>query len=238
MNKDDGTLQWLVPEAEAQPVWDLFARIFRSVPKHWSEPIGLDPPFFIQSHWTVVGLVNNLNSLAFPEEEPEDQSDDIFALYEFYEKDELGPLLDIMAEEGEQTLYFTDASFQIPGPVQAAVASRKGLQAANLALHATQVGYGIPINFVFGDTERWGLYISEDNVAMLGGEPELMERYLPLVGGLEFLQHRFASRIGAEADPGSSHYRLRTARSYRKRYAAMGWDWPFPEPPPAPTTET
>ena len=226
--------QWLVPEAEAQPIWDLFARIFRSVPKHRSEPIGLDAPFFTHSHWAMVGLVNNLNSLAFPEEEPEDQSDDIFAPYEFYEKDELGPLLDIMAEEGAQTLYFTDASFQIPGPVQAAVASREGLQAANLALHEAEVGYGIPINFVFGDTERWGLYIGEDNVAVLGAEPDLIERYLPLVGGLEFLQQRFAQRIHGDADPSQSFYRPRAARVYRKWYAAMRWNWPFPEPPTVP----
>ena len=230
MSQISHPLEWLVPEAEAGPIWDLFDNIFHVASRDREIPFGGNPPFFMNPHWTIVGLVNNLESLIFPPEGPDEERGG------FYEQDELGPLLDIVANEGSEVFYFNEIWFENSGPVQACLASRPGLRAVADALPSIS-GFATPTGFVFDNTGRWGLYISEDNVAMLGGEPELMERYLPLVGGLEFLQHRFASRIGAEADPSSSHYRLRTARSYRNRYAAMGWEWPFPEPPPAPTPE-
>lgn len=244
--KVDENLQWLVPEAEAAPVWDLFERIFRVVDREYESPFGDDPPFFVNSHWTMVALVNDLNGVALPPYAPSEVRrgqltwEDWKSFVEldlaverdgFYERDELGPLLDIMAGEGASTLYFTDALRRAPGPLQAGVASRAGLEAAVLSICGSQIGYGIPINFVFDDTGRWGLYIDEDNAAVLAGEPDIMERYLPEVGGLEVLQQRFADHIREEVDPEESLYWIGSVRSYRLWYAYLRWPWPFPKPP-------
>ena len=241
--------QWLVPEAEAQPVWDLFARVFRTTHRDFGDAFDGDPPFFVNPNWIIVGLVNNLQCLAYPPGGPEEIRDGLItwedwemlsdilepeAYFErggFYERDELGPLLDIMADEGAQTLYFINPSSQFLGSMRAGSASREGLKAAAAALHRSDRCYGIFGTLVFDDTGRWGLYIGEENVAILAAEPEIMERYLPEVGGLEVLRQRFADRIRQEVDPRESLYRLRAARAYRKWYAAMRWDWPFPEPP-------
>ena len=242
----DMSLQWLVPEAEAQPVWDLFARVFRAAPDELDTPLGSNPPFFANPGWTVVGLVNNLDSFTDPPGGPEEvcsglltwdewqhrlESDEYVERDGFYERDELGPLLDIMADEGAQSLYLTDAPFQVPGSVQAAVASRAGLQAALTALYEADSSYGRPRSFVFDDTGRWGLFVEEDNIAALAGEPVIMERYLPKVGGLGFLQQRFADRIDEEVDPESSNYWIGAVRTFRLWYAYMRWPWPFPKPP-------
>ena len=247
IDEADMSLQWLVPEAETQPVWDLFARVFRAVPYEWGNPLSADPPFFADPGWTVVGLVNNLDGLTDPPGGPEEvcsglltwdewrqrlESDEYVERDGFYERDELGPVLDIVAGEGAQTLYLTETPFQYPGPIQACVASRRGLQAAVTALYSSDNSYGLVRSFIFDNTARWGLYIGEDLVAFLAGEPDIMERYLPMVGGLEFLQQRFADRIREEADPTEANYYLRPARVYRLWYAYLRWPWPFPEPPP------
>ena len=224
MNKDDGKLQWLVPEAEAQPVWDLFDNIFHVASRDREIPFGGNPPFFMNPHWTIVGLVNNLESLIFPPEGPDEERGG------FYEQDELGPLLDIVANEGSEVFYFNEIWFENSGPVQACLASRPGLRAVADALPSIS-GFATPTGFVFDNTGRWGLYISEDNIALLAGEQGLMERYLPRVGGVEFLQQRFAQRLNEAADPSRSHYYLREARFFRFWYAYMRWPWPFPNPP-------
>ncbi|WP_421707105.1 hypothetical protein [Algihabitans sp.] len=149
----------------------------------------------------------------------------------FYERDELGPLLDIMAEEGAQSLYITDAVYQIPEPVQAGVASRAGLESAVEAISDEPWYDGLLFNFVFDNTGRWGLRIHEDNIAFLGAAPDLMERYLPAVGGLEFLQKRFASHIREDFMSGEEISRFSVAQAFRREYAYMDWPWPFPELP-------
>ena len=244
--KVDESLQWLISEAEAEPVWDLFERTFRVIDGEYDSAFGDDPPFFVNTHWTMVALVNNLQRLALPPYAPNEVRqgrltwEDWKSFMEldlaveregFYERDELGPLLDIMAGEGASTLYFTDALRRAPGPVQAGVASRAGLEAAVLAIYGSRIGYGIPYSFVFDDTGRWGLYIDEDNTAVMAGEPEIMERYLPEVGGLEFLQQRFADRIREEVDPDESLYWIGSVRAFRLWYAYLRWPWPFPRPP-------
>lgn len=247
--KVDESLQWLIPEAEAEPVWDLFERTFRVIDGEYDSAFGDDPPFFVNAHWTMVALVNNLQRLALPPYAPNEVRqgrltwEDWKSFVEldlaveregFYERDELGPLLDIMAGEGANTLYLINVLRRVPVAVQAGAATRAGLEAAVLAMHHSPMGSTERLNFVFDDTGRWGLYIGEDNVAVLAGQPEIIERYLPEVGGLEVLQQRFADRISEEVDPRESLYRLRAARAYRNWYAAMRWDWPFPEPPTAP----
>ena len=246
IDEADMSLQWLVPEAETQPVWDLFARVFRAVPYEWGNPLSADPPFFADPGWTVIGLVNNLDGLTDPPGGPEEvcsglltwdewrqrlESDEYVERDGFYERDELGPLLDIMAGEGAQALYFTEAASQVPGPMQAAAASRAGLQAAMTALYKAYPSYGLPRSYVFDDTGRWGLFVEEDNIAALAGEPAIMERYLPQVGGLEFLQQRFAERIREEVDPEGDNYWIGSVRTFRLWYAYMRWPWPFPRPP-------
>lgn len=215
-------LQWMVPEGEAQPVWDLFARVFRTDRRQPHEPLAGDPPFFVEPHWTLVGLVNGLEGLAFPGEGPDPERDG------FYERDELGPLLELMAGEGTEVLYLTETHFQVSGPVQACAASRAGLRACVPAL---PTGFGIQQCFVFDNTARWGLLVEEDNIAFLGGEPALMDRYLPRVGGLDLLQQRFASRLDEEVIPGSHLYHVTSARVCRLWYAYLRWPWPFPQPP-------
>ena len=242
----DKNLQWLVPEAEAQPVWDLFQRVFRIEEREYGNPFGGDPPFFVNTNWTVLGLVNDLEGVALPPYAPEEVRDGRLSWEQwrsrlenleyveragFYERDELGPLLDIMAGEGAQTLYFTDVLRQVPGPIQAGAASRDGLREAVLALFRSQIGYGVPLNFVFDDTGRWGLYIDEDDIAFLAAEPDLMRRYLPEVGGLEVLQQRFADRVYEGADPEGKNYWTGAVHAYRLWYAYMRWPWPFPKPP-------
>ena len=155
-------LQWLVPEEETQPIWELFERIFRVPDPEAEFPFALDLPFFMNPGWTMVALVNNLTSLAEPPYAPEEVregryltleewEEDREALAEigiemerdgFYERDELGPMLDIMAGEGARTLYFTASKRRWPGPLQAGEASRAGLEAAVQAIHETQSGYG------------------------------------------------------------------------------------------------
>ena len=224
MSEISGPLQWLVPESEAGVVWDLFGSIFRVVPPDREVPFGGNPPFFTNPHWAIVGLVNNLESLIYPPEGPDEERDG------FYERDELGPLLDIVANEGAEAFYFNEIWFETSGPVQACAASRAGLQAAADALPSIS-GFATPTGFVFDNTGRWGLYISEDNIALLAGERRLMERYLPQVGGLELLQQRFAERIEGDVDPSQSFYRPSAARHFRLWYAYMRWPWPFPTPP-------
>ena len=243
-------LQWLVPEEETQPIWDLFDSIFPATQRMSEEPFDGNPPFFANTQWQVVGLVNNLGRLAIPPYGPDEVLDGSLTLEEweerralppeldigldrdgFYERDELGPLLDMMAGEGAHALYFTEVLQQLPGPFQAGVASRTGLEAAVKSLFYSKMGYGEQLNFVFDNTARWGLYIHEDNIAFLAAEANLMERYLPQVGGLEVLQERFADRIRHNADPEEFSYKVRAARVCRLWYAYMRWPWPFPKPP-------
>lgn len=243
-------LQWLIPENETQPVWDLFESAFSVFSRQSEEPFDGNPPFFANSQWQVVGLVNNLESLSIPPYGPDevlegwikmDQWEQHLELASeldiglsrngFYERDELGPLIDIVAEDGAHTLYFTEVLQQRPGAFQAGAASRAGLEAAARSLLDSKMGYGLQLNFVFDNTARWGLYISEDNIAFLAAEANLMERYLPEVGGLEVLQERFADRVGHEVDPERAFYRVRAARVCRLWYAYMRWPWPFPAPP-------
>ena len=242
-------LQWPVAGAEAQPVWDLLTRIFRITQTNSTKTFDGDPPFFVNPNWIVVGLVNDLESLAYPPGGPEEirdgvitweewetlsnvlEPEDYFERGGFYERDELGPFLDMMIEEGARVLYFTHPNFQNADSIQAGTATREGLKAAAAALRRSDCCYEVYGNFVFDNTGRWGLYTVEDGVAFLAAEVNLMERYLPEVGGLGVLQERFASHTREGADPDDALYRVQTARTYRSWYTYMGWDWPFPEPP-------
>lgn len=239
-------IQWIVPREASQSVWDVYAQVFPDKPHKYGSLAHREEPLFVDPGWKIVGLVNGLMGLAFRPHAPAEVRDGSLTWEDwqffmendfdldrggFYERDELGPLLDIVAGEGAQTLYFTDSVYQDPEPLQAGVASRAGLEAAVQAISDSPEYYGIPSSFVFDDTGRWGLRIHEDNIAFLGAASDLMERYLPAVGGLEFLQERFANHIRQDFMLGEEINRVSVARAFRREYAYMDWPWPFPELP-------
>ncbi|WP_421707099.1 hypothetical protein [Algihabitans sp.] len=191
-------------------------------------PRNRPPRIFRNPAWQAVALVGTALSL-----EDEEPLPGLVELYrDLHGRDHLAPLLRILQERGTPHFYLAYASPPDQMHTLLVPPRRLELDAAWLSdiLHSVLPCYATD------DRADWGLVIDEDTM-YLGGEPELMRRFVAESGGMEELVRIFSLYIVEYVTPGEQDYDGVAARFYRRLYTYCGWEWPFPEPPPAPTPE-
>lgn len=215
--------------AEAEEGWRIAAQIFLERHPAEREFIELEIPFFRSPEWTVVALVNDHWGLANPTEGPGPEA-------RCYERDELSPLLDLARQRGSERLYLCDSTLPEVSPLFSCEPTLEALsQTIKLAQKNAGHTFGYLTAFLFDNTGQWGIYVQEEEIAFVGGEAELMRRYVARVGGVEVLQERL-ERLYSESPVSDdrSQRRFNSGKNIApvmREYAYLRWPWPFPKPP-------
>lgn len=211
--------------AEAEEGWRIAAQIFLERHPAEREFIELEIPFFRSPEWTVVALVNDHWGLADPADGPGPEA-------RCYERDELSPLLDLARQQGSERLYFCDSTLPEASPLFSCEPTLEALsQTIKLAQKSAGHTFGYLTAFLFDNTGQWGIYVQEGEITFVGGEAELMRRYVARVGGVELLQGRlesFYSETPIGADKGQRGFTSsKNAVPVMREYAYLRWPWPF-----------
>lgn len=174
-------------------------------------------PVFRQDHWIKVIIRGGLHG-SNRAEVPTEPYSDLAEWARDDPRDELGPLLEILVEDGVLELIQMSPHTSTP-PIDAVTVrpTRSALKYSWFCAEAIKLHERL----VFDRTGRWGLYASEEEFGLLGGEPEFMARYIERAGGMDFIREK--------ADDFWQHvldFDGFEARYVSRYYALAGWDNP------------
>lgn len=147
-----------------------------------------------------------------------ERAEELDALEFFDPRDELQPIFDILAEDGVDEIIHMRPWGK--DEEQDAVITRPARSVLNF-LEREAFAMCDTDRLVFDRTGRWGFYGSVEEFGLIGGEPELMDRYVEKAGGMAFIREKAdiywqaeLDEDGWEADDVSHYYKL------------AGWDNP------------
>ena len=146
-----------------------------------------------------------------------------------WHRDHLEPLFRILKEDGTNkvivsTPFSANELKQIP-PVKS-----HGLEKTIVCpsdRHSVYVAvyrytYSIGHTFMFPFDGRWGFSGNHEDIGVLGGEPELIDRFVDYYGGMAALQKSFS--VLAEEHLSWGHWKVASCKTI---YRDFNWPWPF-----------
>ena len=184
------------------------------------------PPKFLDPTWKILFVYGNAYS-----------SD---ATYSFESghplggRDHLEPLWRILEEDGTSEVIITERfradEFRsgTRSQWQDTIVCAPERKVVRTAISASSVTYQIGGTFMFPRDGRWLMFDDHENFGVLGGEPELIDRFSDYYGGLKSLQKITAYLVSSNIEHQkfySQDYEG-TREFWREMYGYADWPWP------------
>jgi len=188
---------------------------------------------FINPSWKKVLIPGNLFSSDCSDDciegRPDFNPEYDFPFDPAWHRDHLEPLFRILHEDGTERLIvstpFSSKDLnQIPPDsphtFEKTIVCPSDRHSVYVAVY--RYTYSIGHTFMFPFDGRWGFSGDHEDVGVLGGEPELIDRFVNYYGGMEALQKAF--RVLLKDHLSAGHWPV---AGWKAIYQDFNWPWPF-----------